>query len=125
MNSNMIKIIIGKYLGIYNNNEEPTYGELFSKTREITDCIYSRLKNNDDMSDVLTCMRLMAPLYELYDMIEYKGSYRNSDKTKMECELRNVIDDAINRGFFDGKGITEKEFKEAGITLNAYQLMLI
>ena len=43
----------------------------------------------------------------------------------MECEIRNIIGDAISRGFFDGKKVTEKEFNDAGIQLNAVQLMLI
>jgi DNA phosphorothioation-dependent restriction protein DptG len=120
----MLKVIIAKFFGIY-NGEEPTYGDLFSKAKEEAGKLYAHIKNDEEVASCLTAMRMMAPLYELYDMVEYTGKYTDKKKSKMENELRNVIDDAIHKGLFDGKKCTVKEFASAGIELDAVQLMLI
>jgi hypothetical protein len=67
----------------------------------------------------------MGPLYEMAEKIDIEGTYRKEDIIRLEMEIRNIINDAISRGFFDGKKITVREFSKMGIELNAFQLMLI
>ena len=105
--------------------EEFSWVDLFMFAEEEVTNMNRRRAANEEISTALTSMRLMGPLYELGEMIDIEGSYRNSDKIKMEVEIRNIITEAISRGFFDGKKVTEKEFENAGISLNAAQLMLI
>lgn len=123
---NAIKNILSKYYDrTPATGEEFSYMDLFMFAKSEFENMNKKIAANDEISMSLTSMRLMAPLYELASMIELDGTYRNSDKTRMECEIRNIIGDAISRGFFDGKKVTEKEFNDAGIQLNAVQLMLI
>lgn len=107
------------------NGEEFSWVDLFTFAEEEVTNLNRHRKNGEEICSSLTAMRLMAPLYELAEMIDIEGRYRNSDKVKMEVEIRNIIDDAISRGFFDGKKVTVKEFAEIGINLNAFQQMLI
>ena len=123
---NAIKNVLSKFFGkVPAAGEEFSWVDLYMFAEEEVKLLNTYRKNNEEISVSLTSMRLMGPLYELADMIDITGEYRNSDKIKMECEIRNIITDAVSRGFFDDKKVTEKEFNEAGISLNAMQLMLI
>lgn len=120
----MLKVIIAKFFGLY-NGEEPTYGDLFAKAKEESERLYSHIKNNESIDSSLIAMRFMAPLYELYDMIEFQEKESSSKKKKLEEELVCIINNAIYKGLFDGKKVSVKEFAEIGIELDACQLMLI
>jgi hypothetical protein len=123
---NAIKNVLSKFFGkTPATGEEFSWVDLFTFAEEEVKLLNTHRKNNEDITTSLTSMRLMGPLYEMAEKIDIEGTYRKEDIIRLEMEIRNIINDAISRGFFDGKKITVREFSKMGIELNAFQLMLI
>lgn len=54
-----------------------------------------------DLLQTITAARMSGATYELYMKIEKIGVYSNSEKDKLEYELKHIIEDATSRGLLN------------------------
>lgn len=62
--------------------------------------------NTDFSLEDLTMLRLYAPVYELYDLIEKHGVYSNERRNMLENEIRSILSSMAERGLYNDKDLT-------------------
>lgn len=71
-----------------------------------------RVRDEPLTLEKMTRVRLLAPVYEMYYLVEVVGVYSNDQIARLENEMTRIVEEAVSRGLLNEACVPEEEIRK-------------